>query len=391
MLTADKISYRVANHSDSKIMAGIKSLHIYFLGIDLMLTGLKSLFSSLKLSSSAAKQSALFQDEKLHSGKVNLTVSGAEQYKIKQAPPLNLKVLGDTYYRQLVGVTSLHHSPLNTQEREVLAQIETLIDSQKQSATLIPRMPGIIPKLMTYLRADDYNSKDIAKLISTDPVLVAEVLRLINSPYFRTAAHSNDLEQAVFQLGHAGLRELIMSVALKPIMKFDKGYIHQDAAENISALSQKAAVACRCLATAAKVDPFDAYVAGLLHNTGAMIVLRQLNQIPQPLEVTRSKNFQHTAIKYATQLSFLIAEQWGLTEPVITCLKEQIGNHRIRPDSDLGQILEIGIRIAQLHTLVGSGQYESPDYILDILAQQSIGNNSLRAYKELETAENLAS
>lgn len=356
-----------------------------------MLAGLKQIFSSLRPSSSAAKQPALLQDGKLHSAKVDSTVPVTEQYNIKQAPPLNLKALGDTYYRQLVGVTSLHHSPLNAQEREVLSLIEALIKSQKQSASLIPRMPGVIPKLMTYLRADDYNSKDIAKLISTDPVLVAEVLRLINSPYFRTAAHSNDLDQAVFQLGHAGLRELIMSVALKPIMKFDKGYIHQDAAENISALSQKAAVACRCLATAANIDPFDAYVAGLLHNTGAMVVLRQLNQIPQPLEVTRSKNFQHATIKYATQLSFLIAEQWGLTEPVIAALKEQIGNHRIRPCSNLGQVLELGIRIAQLHTLVASGQYESPDYILDILAQQSFGSDSVRAYNELETAEKLAS
>ena len=353
-----------------------------------MLTGLKQLFSSIRRSN---KPPSLLKAEELKATKVESCLPVTEQYNIKQAPPLNLKVLGDAYYRQLVGVTSLHHSPLNAHEREVLKQIDNLIESQAQSATLIPRLPGVIPKLMTYLRADDYNSKDIAKLISTDPVLVAEVLRLINSPYFRTAAPSNDLDQAVFQLGHAGLRELIMSVALKPIMKFEKTYFHQDAAENIAELSQKAAVACRCLASAANVDPFDAYVAGLLHNTGSMVVLRQLNQISKPLEVTRSKNFQYAAIKYATQLSFLIAEQWGLTKPVLTALKEQIGNHRIRPASELGQVLELGIRIAQLHALVASGKYESPDYILGILAQQSFGSNSVQAYNELDTAEKLVS
>lgn len=352
-----------------------------------MLAGFRHLFSGLRHSKKQPSSKA----KKLQTAKIDSSLLVAEQYNIKQAPPLNLKVLGDAYYRQLVGVTSLHHSPLNAQESEALKQIETLIESQTQSATLIPRLPGVIPKLMTYLRADDYNSKDIAKLISTDPVLVAEVLRLINSPYFRTAAPSNDLGQAVFQLGHAGLRELIMSVALKPIMKFEKAYFHQDAAENIAELSQKAAVACRCLSTTANVDPFDAYVAGLLHNTGSMVVLRQLNQISKPLEVTRSKNFQHAAIKYATQLSFLIAEQWGLTKPVITALKEQIGNHRIRPASELGQVLELGIRIAQLHALVASGQYESPDYILGILAQQSFGSNSVQTYKELDAAEKLTS
>ena len=356
-----------------------------------MLAGLKNLFSSLRHDSSAPKQQPPLRTDKLHSARRQSTVPVADKYKIKQAPPLNLKVLGDTYYRQLVGATNLHHSPLNTQERDVLTQVEDLLATQKQSATLIPRMAGVLPKLMTHLREDNYNSKDIAKLISTDPVLVAEVLRLVNSPYFRTAANSNDLGQAVFQLGHAGLRELIMSVALKPVMKFEKGYFHQDAAENISELSQKAAVACRCLAATANIDPFDAYVAGLLHNTGSMVVLRQFNQIPKPLEVTRSKNFQHAAIKYATQLSFLIAQQWGLPDSVISALKEQIGSHRIRPGSDLGQVLEIGIRIAQLHTLVSSGQYENPSYILDILEQESFGSNSLRAYNELDTAEKLTS
>lgn len=348
-----------------------------------MLAGLKHLFSSLRHS----KPSPDKKKSPLHATKVESTVPVADKYKIKQAPPLNLKVIGDTYYRQLVGVTSLHHSPLDVHEREALQQIENLIEAQKQSATLIPRLPGVIPKLMTYLRADDYNSKDIAKLISTDPVLVAEVLRLTNSPYLRTAAYSNDLDQAVFQLGHAGLREIIMSVALMPIMKFDKGYFHQTAAANISELSQKAATACRTLAATANVDPFDAYVAGLMHNTGSIVVLRQLNQISKTLEAPRSKNFQYAAIKYATQLSFLIAQQWGLSDSVITSLEEQIGNHRIRPGSALGQVLELGIRIAQLHTLVSSGQYESPDHILDILAQQSLGKNSLRAYKELDATE----
>lgn len=351
-----------------------------------MLAGLKHLFSNLRNSASSTGQDVSSQSAKVSIANSELPLQTKKT--IKQAP-LNLKVIGDTYYRQLVGVTSLHHSPLNAHEREVLKQIDELIQAQHKSATLIPRLPGVIPKLMTYLRVDDYNNKDIARLISSDPVLVAEVLRLANSPYLRTSTYSNDLDQAIFQLGHAGLREIIMSVALTPIMQFDKNFFHQEAASNISELSQKAAAACRCLAAATNVDPFDAYVAGLMHNTGSIVVLRQLNQVPKTLEMTRSKYFQHGVIKFATQLSLLIAQQWDLSDSVVTSLKEQIGSHRIRPGSSIGQVLELGIRIAQLHTLVSSGHYDDPSYLLAIIAKQPFGKNSVRAYNELDNSDSL--
>jgi len=307
--------------------------------------------------------------------------------ELSSRSPLKLKVIGDLYYRHLAGVNATLKQPVNAQERDVLDKIEVLIKSQDKTQTLIPRMPGVIPKLIQLLRSDSYNTKDVAALISTDPALVAKVLNLVNSPYFRTTAPSNDIDQAIQQLGYNGLREIIMSVALKPIMQFDKGFFHQKAAKNIAELSQKVAIACRVLAKQTDIDPFDAYVAGLLHCTGSMAVLRKLNQVSKVLELPKTKSFQQQAINFAAQLSFLISKQWNMSDSIITSLREQIDSEQQRPQSSLGQLLELGIRIAQLHTLASSGNFAAPSQILKIIIQHPLGKEAIHAYSSLCTAE----
>lgn len=341
-----------------------------------MFAGIKNLFS---------KGEQTYHNSTVHP--YNQSMADNPTGELSSRSPLKLKVIGDLYYRHLAGVSATLKRPINAQEKEALDKIETLIKSQDKTPTLIPRMPGVIPKLIQLLRSDSYNTKDVSALISTDPALVAKVLSLVNSPYFRTSVPSNDIDQAIQQLGYNGLREIIMSVALKPIMQFDKGFFHQKAAKNIAELSQKVAIACRVLAKQTDIDPFDAYVAGLMHCTGSMAVLRKLNQISKVLELPKTKNFQQQAIYFAAQLSFLIAKQWEMSDPITTSLREQIDSDHQRPQSSLGQLLELGIRIAQLHTLASSGNFAAPSKILKIIIQHPLGKEAIHAYSALCAAE----
>lgn len=353
-----------------------------------MLTGLFNFFSKNEKNSNNSSN-PIHRSNNRPSISSNNKKADNPTGELSSRSPLKLKVVGDLYYRYLVGVDTVLKQPIKAQEKEVLVEIEALIKSQYKVATLIPRMPGVIPKLIQLLRSDKYNTKDVAELICTDPVLVAKVLNLANSPYFRTNVPSNNIDQAIHQLGHNGLREIIMSVALKPIMQIDKGFFHQKAAKNIVELSQKIAIACRVLAKQSNVnvDPFDAYVAGLMHSTGIMVVLRKLNQVSKVLEVPETRSFQHQAINFANQLSFLIAKQWELSDSITTGLREQIDSEHQRPQSALGQLLELGVRIAQLHTLATSGNFATPSKILKIIIQHPLGKQAIHAYSALVAAE----
>ena len=301
--------------------------------------------------------------------------------------PLALKTIGNDYYRYLLGVDSFHEGPISALEKSIIESVDTLIHSQNEAASLIPRMPGVVPQLMQKIRAGDYDGKEITEIINTDPVVMAEVLKLTNSPFFRTRNPVKNLGDAVLQLGQSGLREVIMSVAMKPIMQVGKGFSHQHAAKIIWEQSLKVAAACRCLAKAEGIDHFNAYVAGLMHNTGSIVVLKTFEQAAKPLEARHSRAFQHRTIQRATKLTYLITEQWGLPEEVVTALKEQFGAHRVRPASLLGRVVEIGTRLGQIHALAQAGHCDDTESYLCVLAEHSNFSEILQAYTELGTIE----
>ncbi|MBL1274612.1 MAG: HDOD domain-containing protein [Ectothiorhodospiraceae bacterium] len=307
----------------------------------------------------------------------------------KTTSPLALKNIGNDFYRYLLGVDSFHDGPVSALEKTIIDSVDTLMQSQKEAANLIPRMPGVVPQLMQKIRADDYDGKEITEIINTDPVVMAEVLRLANSPFFRARNPAKNLADAVLQLGQSGLREVIMSVAMKPIMQVGKGFTHQHAAKSIWEQSLKVAVACRSLAKAEGVDRFNAYVAGLMHNTGSMVVLRQFDQAGKPMEPQHSRTFQHSVIQRATKLTFIITEQWGLPEEVVTALKEQFGSHRRRPATRLGRIVEMGTRLGQIQALSENGRIDDPDSLVTLLSKQENGGNAVQAYTEMGVIEGL--
>jgi HD-like signal output (HDOD) protein len=260
--------------------------------------------------------------------------------------------------------------------------------NQKKTASLVPRLPAVLPKLMQRLRAEDYNSSAITELISTDAVLAAELLRLVNSPYFSTTQKISDLDHAVTHVGQNGLRELMMAVAMKPIMQFDKGFFYKQAAKLTWEHSLKSAIACRNLAKSTGTDSFDAYLSGLMHNTGVMIVLRLLDQVPQMLEAPHSVIFQQRSEKFIARISHSITHHWELSDNVQLALKERSGSPRHRPSSSIGQMLELGVCLAQMHTLSAVGRHKKVEEDLKLLTRQPYGGNCTAVYGSLDRYQN---
>jgi HD-like signal output (HDOD) protein len=51
----------------------------------------------------------------------------------------------------------------------------------------LPTVPGVALKLLDAVRRDEPDLNEITKLISSDPSISAEILRCINSPYYKPA------------------------------------------------------------------------------------------------------------------------------------------------------------------------------------------------------------
>ena len=166
---------------------------------------------------------------------------------------------------------------------QMLEQVDAITASETLRAGLLPRAPHVVPQLMKTLREENYSSADVASRISKDAVLTAEVVRSATSVFDNTGDGVEiDLARAVFMIGTQGLRRAIANVVLRPIFDARGDTLSARAATQIWKDADRKARLCAALAAQTDgVDPFDGYLAGLLHNSGWTAALRAIDGLAE--------------------------------------------------------------------------------------------------------------
>ncbi|HHN75166.1 MAG TPA: HDOD domain-containing protein [Acidobacteria bacterium] len=137
----------------------------------------------------------------------------------------------------------------------------------------LPPMPAAASKVLKLLNEQETTGEDLRKVIETDPGLTTSVLRLVNSALFNLPQRITTLSHAIMLLGFLRLRSLTLASVVAGL----KGLIPPAAAQARDVVwehSVNVAVAARALSTRANLAwSEEAFVAGLLHDTGRMVLL----------------------------------------------------------------------------------------------------------------------
>lgn len=125
----------------------------------------------------------------------------------------------------------------------------------------LPTLPGILTKITQLTEGQESGASDVAKLIATDQVLSAKVLRLVNSPIYGFPGRISSITHAVVLLGFNVIKGLVLGTAVFDTLGEDGKALWNH--------SLGCAVLSRHLAMAANLpEPEEAMVAGLLHDLG---------------------------------------------------------------------------------------------------------------------------
>ena len=84
------------------------------------------------------------------------------------------------------------------------------IESRLSSCTCLPSLGSIESALKEMLGADQRYTSQIAEIIRRDPSLTARLLRLVNAVHYGLSKRVKTIEEAVFYLGTAQIRQLAM-------------------------------------------------------------------------------------------------------------------------------------------------------------------------------------
>lgn len=251
---------------------------------------------------------------------------------------------------------------LNPVEEKILAAIEKIVHSRQSGADMVRRMPGVIPQLLQSLRTENFSGAELAKTISHDMVLVGAVIRLANSSMYTPTQSITSIEHAILVLGVTGLRQLITSVAFKPIIDLKSAHFTTAIAARIWDQSERCAVAGRFLAQGEPhVEPFDAFLAGLVQNAGLIAALRVLEQEFDGSQPLGSDSFCNTLVRHARILSCSIAREWRFPATVAKAVEEQGGNLKPAELSPIGKILSMADYLSKVQMLQSHGRLNPKD------------------------------
>ena len=149
-------------------------------------------------------------------------------------------------------------------EPSVIKRISSLKD--------LPSLPHILVKLLEACHGEKGSLGDIAEILTNDPSLCSKVLRMVNSAYYGLGGRVESIDQAVAYLGTNAVKNIAICSAVYQVFNSHKG----DAAFNLKVFwwhSLKCALLSRIFAEKlAYGSPDEAFVAGLLHDIGKLVL-----------------------------------------------------------------------------------------------------------------------
>ena len=287
--------------------------------------------------------------------------------------------IGAHFYKWSFESNDKFGSDIHPLEKRILEALGQLVKSRQSGAELVGRMPGVVPDLMRSLKKGNYSGAQLSQKISQDVVLVQALLRCANSAAYKSDQVITSITHAIAFIGHEGLRQLIAGVAFRPIVNSRSGRYTRLVAPRIWNQSELCANANQALAPDYNVDPFEAFLAGLIQNIGLVVSLSIADKISAGAETRSSSSFHDALIRYARTLTCNISREWCFPETVIQAIGEQGENFAKQSLSPLGKALAEGDCLSKARLLVDGNQCKEED--VEIL--KGLPANSLACYQNL--------
>jgi HD-like signal output (HDOD) protein len=146
----------------------------------------------------------------------------------------------------------------------------------------LPTLPAYVFELNSLLAAAPVNLKRVGEVIRTDPSLTAQLLRLCNSAFMGFRERVTKIEHAVMMVGTERLRTMVLTCSLVEYVG------RRVASEDIQSFWQHsfltATLSERVARAISYFQPEQAYLAGLLHDIGALPLLVVASAESMPLE-----------------------------------------------------------------------------------------------------------
>lgn len=154
-----------------------------------------------------------------------------------------------------------------------IADAKTRLETDLNSLIELRPLPEIAMRILKTCQQENANVISLVKLVECDAAVSSRVLAFVNTSMFGYSREVSSINQAVVVLGMKQLSQLAVSVATESV--FSEGENAMDARARLYQHSLGCATIGRLLAniTGSAVDSSEAFLAGMLHDIGKLVLL----------------------------------------------------------------------------------------------------------------------
>ncbi|MCB9850330.1 MAG: HDOD domain-containing protein [Phycisphaerales bacterium] len=225
-------------------------------------------------------------------------------------------------------LTEVVEVPRPGMSAEMLALENIIVQHFDGHDLRLPPMPRIPEVVLRELSTRDYSLRKIGSEIAEDQVTAAAVLRLANSPLYRGMHEITAVEPAVVRLGAGAIRTLMLHHTMMSLTKQERK-ASQRLADILSLRAVASGATMRMLAPFTGMDPDEAFLVGLLHDIGNVMVLRIINRQRPYAGRVDLETFEYLAFESHQEFAELLGDAWRLPDRLTALMS----NHHEYPDA----------------------------------------------------------
>jgi HD-like signal output (HDOD) protein len=222
---------------------------------------------------------------------------------------------------------------------------EVLVDRLFARISEVSSIPDVALGIIRLANDPASEAEDLLQAIQQDAALALRIMRTVNSSFYGLPRQVADLKRAITLLGFKEIRNLVLSAYVADLFRAGGGHGTYSRRGLWNHLVGVGAVARLIARVGAQVPPQEAYLAGLLHDVGLILLDQYLHrpfcQVVDALggdrpicEVEREiLGFDHAL------LGQYVAARWQLPEPLTTAVRHH--HEADRYDGPQGAIVHV--------------------------------------------------
>ena len=186
----------------------------------------------------------------------------------------------------------------------------------------LPAFPDVVVRIRKALRDPEITADQVVRVVGSDPVFSARLLRVANSALMNAAGvQINDLRIATMRLGFNMTYNIAVSIAVEQVMKSSRvNKLHPYLKELWKHSVRVAAYSYVIADRQTDINPDEAMLAGMLHDIGKFYILNKSGKYPelfnQPETLDMIMHDWHTAVGRS------ILDAWKFSEEIAVAADE---------------------------------------------------------------------